>query len=112
MARVEDSDEEKIIVDFSKKNNAGSNKAERKTNTADSKVSPKPAETGAGISTNATAAAPQVIQYVSKKEKCKYWEKCYQTNKAHKDEFYHPGDDISATDDGRQLSFKFSFVNI
>lgn len=27
---------------------------------------------------------------LDKREKCKYWDKCYQTNPAHKDKFLHP----------------------
>ncbi|RUS90466.1 hypothetical protein EGW08_001734 [Elysia chlorotica] len=106
--KLDEKDEEKITVDYSKKKNDGVSKAAVATNAADSGASTKAAEAGVGAtcSNKDTSAAPQVIQYVSKKEKCKYWEKCYQTSKAHKDEFYHPGDDIPANDDGKQKENK------
>ena len=28
-----------------------------------------------------------------KKEKCKYWEKCYRKDAKHKKDYLHPGDD-------------------
>ena len=30
---------------------------------------------------------------VTKKTKCKYWEKCYRKDAAHKKNFVHPGDE-------------------
>ena len=97
--KVDDTDEEKIKVEYGKKKTAGpSTAAGGAANQTDSGAAPKADETDTG--NKATGATSQIIQYVSKKEKCKYWDKCYQTNKSHKDQYYHPGDDIPIDDEG------------
>lgn len=37
-------------------------------------------------------AKKNVIKFTAKKEKCKYWSKCFRKEKAHLAEFLHPGD--------------------
>ncbi|GFO25016.1 DNA ligase [Plakobranchus ocellatus] len=98
--KFDNTDEEKISVDYNKKK-ANSNTNVQTTNSSDKGDASKAGADTTG--TIATANTTQTIQYKSRKEKCKYWDKCYQTNQSHKDEFYHPGDDIPADfDDGKK----------
>ena len=87
-AKMDDTDEEKIKVEYGKKKTVGpSTVGGGAANQTDCGAAPKADETDTG--NKATGATPQCV---SKKEKCRYWDKCYQTNKAHKDEYCHPGD--------------------
>ena len=45
-------------------------------------------------------AKKNVKKFAAKKEKCKYWSKCYRKEKAHLAEFLHPGDKENKDDDG------------
>ncbi|BFZ13136.1 hypothetical protein BsWGS_16175 [Bradybaena similaris] len=76
--KVEEGDEEKITVIYSKSKTA--------TNAADVTVTNN-------VSNNASSSAT-TVQYKGKRQKCKYWDKCYQTSEAHKKEFYHSGDQL------------------
>ncbi|XP_059154925.1 uncharacterized protein LOC131940296 [Physella acuta] len=79
--KVDTSEEEKIAVDYSK----------GKTKKANSK-----APEAAGSSKNENKknnSPPKIIKYQEKRQKCKYWAKCYQTSDTHKEQFYHPKDE-------------------
>lgn len=76
--KVEDGDEEKIAVVYSKSKKAA--------NAADVTVTND-------VSNNASSNT-KTVQYKGKRQKCKYWDKCYQTGETHKKEFYHPGDQL------------------
>ncbi|XP_005100834.1 uncharacterized protein LOC101848532 [Aplysia californica] len=90
VVKFDDSDEEKITVDYSKAKTKGTNKAAAGGNdvTGDAKK-----DDDSAASSSKTIAAPEVIKYKAKKEKCKYGDKCYQTGAAHRAEFAHSGDD-------------------
>ncbi|GFS15978.1 DNA ligase [Elysia marginata] len=95
--KVDDSDEEKIMVDYNKKKTAGPSTAAQASASSIESGTTKAVVADTDSKTN--SATPQVIQYTCKKEKCKYWDNCYQTKQAHRDEFYHPGDDIPKQSD-------------
>lgn len=80
--KTEATDEVKIAVDY--------NKAKKKTTSSDD------ASTSDATDDSAKNEPPKTILYNGKKEKCKYWDKCYQTGGDHKKQFLHPGDDMPA----------------
>lgn len=73
---LDDNNIEKIAVDYSK------------PKTVKATGSDQPS-----TSTTSDEVSNQTIKYKAKREKCKYWDKCYQRNEVHLKEFYHPGDD-------------------
>ena len=64
-------------------------------------------EDGAVVTKAGPSRAPSVKKvkknikiFKAKKEKCKYWSKCYRKEKAHLAEFLHPGEKESDDEDG------------
>ncbi|KAH9515757.1 hypothetical protein Btru_011912 [Bulinus truncatus] len=84
--KTSDSDEVKITVDYTKK------KAKENSTNGES------SETNANSTKEATKPVPKTIKYEERRQKCKYWDKCYQTSDAHKKQFYHPDDKEDKSD--------------
>lgn len=85
--KIDDKNVEKISVDYSKPRAS-------KASTADTVTTSKDEDKQDQENNSTHSKTKQVIQYTAKREKCKYWDKCYQTKENHLKEFYHPGDDI------------------
>lgn len=52
-------------------------------------------------------ARKTVKHYKARKEKCKYWSKCYRKEKVHRLEFLHPGDSEEEDSEKGELDVKW-----
>lgn len=68
----DESDEEKISVNYQKKINDEDNSSP--------------------VAGASTQVSPKIVKNAAKKDKCRYGAKCYQKSKEHKQEYSHPGD--------------------